>query len=398
MAFSKALYYPTIDISDEGWLKSAALYWKEIYTIVPSSIKQPYRTETAKTLEQAKVLKPLVVSLYRKDIDNLDKDIEEYLKSREGQAVLLSGYSPHLYSPSFQRSSAQSSVHETQGRKRNISSILPFFAPVEPNDSQELFSVHAEKLPSRYADELRGALGDASAEWFEFDQGFANFLMTLLATHLSKRAGAALLTDRLVYGKLASTAQLDIKVASPFVDRTAQGTLANITLEGIRVDKTTPVEKILKFREDYGDELGQFRIKVAELTKVLSESDADSLTLEELIQQVRDIYVNNLEYVDTSIKRALNNSRIKWIAGDLLSIILFTGSYSFFSRFGVPPALSFFIGSSAWCGLRAVLYNTEKAKTLSDNSFSYLFRAKRRFHHKLVSRNEVDFWTPPPLF
>jgi len=36
--FSKALYYPTIDISDEGWLKTAYLFWDGVRTIVPESI------------------------------------------------------------------------------------------------------------------------------------------------------------------------------------------------------------------------------------------------------------------------------------------------------------------------------------------------------------------------
>ena len=35
MAFTRALYYPTIDISNEEWLKTAILYWDEINTIVP---------------------------------------------------------------------------------------------------------------------------------------------------------------------------------------------------------------------------------------------------------------------------------------------------------------------------------------------------------------------------
>ena len=38
MAFTRALYYPTIDISNEAWLKTAILYWDEINTIVPLSL------------------------------------------------------------------------------------------------------------------------------------------------------------------------------------------------------------------------------------------------------------------------------------------------------------------------------------------------------------------------
>jgi hypothetical protein len=35
MAFTKALYYPRIEVPNEGWLKTAILYWDEVKTIVP---------------------------------------------------------------------------------------------------------------------------------------------------------------------------------------------------------------------------------------------------------------------------------------------------------------------------------------------------------------------------
>jgi hypothetical protein len=41
MPFTLALYYPWIDIRDESWLKSAALYWETIRTIVPESVDRP---------------------------------------------------------------------------------------------------------------------------------------------------------------------------------------------------------------------------------------------------------------------------------------------------------------------------------------------------------------------
>lgn len=33
MAFTKALFYPTIDIKNENWLKTAILFWDEINTL-----------------------------------------------------------------------------------------------------------------------------------------------------------------------------------------------------------------------------------------------------------------------------------------------------------------------------------------------------------------------------
>lgn len=41
-AFTRALYYPFIDIQNSDWLKTAVLFWDCISTIVPESHQHPY--------------------------------------------------------------------------------------------------------------------------------------------------------------------------------------------------------------------------------------------------------------------------------------------------------------------------------------------------------------------
>jgi len=53
MLFENALYYPTIDIKDEAWLKSAVLLWDTISTIVPESEDEPYKNEWTRAFAQA---------------------------------------------------------------------------------------------------------------------------------------------------------------------------------------------------------------------------------------------------------------------------------------------------------------------------------------------------------
>ncbi|MEO6889445.1 MAG: hypothetical protein ABI456_09165 [Ktedonobacteraceae bacterium] len=62
--FTRALYYPTIDIIDEAWLKTAMLYWNQILTIVPASIQHPYNTHTSRAFQDAKVLIPYYIGNY----------------------------------------------------------------------------------------------------------------------------------------------------------------------------------------------------------------------------------------------------------------------------------------------------------------------------------------------
>lgn len=47
-----ALYYPHIDIDDGGWLRSAVLFWDQVQTIVPTSIKKPYTNSDTEICQQ----------------------------------------------------------------------------------------------------------------------------------------------------------------------------------------------------------------------------------------------------------------------------------------------------------------------------------------------------------
>jgi hypothetical protein len=65
MSFTHALYYPWIDIRDQGWLKSATLYWERISTIVPVSIENPYQSAEARILQEEGILAPIGVNSER---------------------------------------------------------------------------------------------------------------------------------------------------------------------------------------------------------------------------------------------------------------------------------------------------------------------------------------------
>lgn len=85
---AEALYYPWIDIRDEGWLKSAILYWDSVRTIVPESIDDPYSLESARALRDAGFLVPLRVHSEMEEIEQLTDDVLNYLASAERGELL----------------------------------------------------------------------------------------------------------------------------------------------------------------------------------------------------------------------------------------------------------------------------------------------------------------------
>jgi hypothetical protein len=90
MAFTKALYYPMMDIENRGWLKNAILYWDEIKTIAPASVPQPYENAEAIELYHEGVISPLYVHSEMEEIRGLKDQVAQYIDSQETDGIVLS--------------------------------------------------------------------------------------------------------------------------------------------------------------------------------------------------------------------------------------------------------------------------------------------------------------------
>lgn len=358
MAFTKALYYPWIDVRDETWLKNTMLYWEKIQTIVPASIKQPYSTKTAQEFYSEGLLEPFYVKSDMKDIDELTDDVLKYLESPEGAEVILS---------------------------KEISEYRHIHLDKLPGEIKELVRIHPDKLPheikSRITSRFEGA-------WMHVDSRFADFYMTLLASRLSEKIGGGLLTDNAMYNKLATAARLDANLSLRNIPHLlTQGTLADLILERVTIDPNTPVEKILDFRKEYSNELGRFRTKIDELTNTVS-SDQSS---DALRQKIKDIHINEVQPAIASLKEGLNDVKIKWATDNLLKVSFFSESATSIPLallgLSVPQALFAGIGVSLTAS--TILYNHEKAKTLRENPFSYVLAAESTFN-KYKSESTIN--------
>ena len=138
---TKALFYPTIEINDENWLKSTLLFWDEIRTIVPESIHSPYNNRTTSILSEREILKPETVNPDHHIVRELSENMLEFLNTEEGFQLLTS-------------SSPISRLH-----KDKMSQI-----------HSEKFGERMERLlrmhPSKMSHELRYILEDAMDDGF----------------------------------------------------------------------------------------------------------------------------------------------------------------------------------------------------------------------------------------
>lgn len=356
MGFTRALYYPTIDIADWDWAKSAALFWDNIQTIVPATIENPYQGRVTEVLHKEGLLTPYTVSPDFHIVEDLTAEVTKHLETNEGFEFLVKG-------------EHQNSFIHTDKLPRQIARIS---------------RLHPEKLSS----EIRHLIRDDIERdgWLEVDSRFAKFYMTLLANKICERERFALLTDHTLSSKLSEKAKLDnqrnvIRRERPWeyerYENTtlhlSQGLLSNLILKGIRFAPDTRTEDIIKFKGKHLDELGAFRNA---LERLVSDIPSDA-SFEAVQQHVHDIYINDFQPAYNNFQKALTGFRLKWISDNLMKITFFSS--------GTTSLLPFLIGATipqallAGAGISVVTsvisYNQDKAKMLRDSPYSYLVSA-----------------------
>ena len=364
MAFTRALYYPWIDIKDEAWLKTAALYWDQIQTIVPASFESPYSSTVARILQDEGVLSPLHVNSDMAEIEDLTDDVIKYLNSQVGMQFL------------------------TNANKETI-----HLHPEKlPRAIRELRQIHPMKMPYLLQDMLHeyGLTRKGRQGFLEVDGEFGSFYMTLLATRLAEQVGAGLVTPSIPAHSLSLQARADAEMGNMMINgdhfynehpssrrnrrrvvtrNLAQGMLVELLIEQIGVSPETPIEKIIQFRNSYSSELGRFRSKMKELTSNLP----DEATLSAMQQHVKDLYLNEVKPAVDDLKSSLTSNRIKWLANSWMKLACISvGTSSVLAGLGLATGNALLVGAGISLAGSGILYNTEKEDALRSNPYSYL--------------------------
>jgi len=368
MPFSQAIYYPSIDITDDAWLKTSLLYWDSIRTIVPESIESPYSSHTAQALQDTGFLVPLRVHSEMEEIEELVPEVLAHLSSPEGVALMAGG--------------EDGLTHDIHIEK------LPYRLGT-------LFDIHPEKLPYEIRDILgRIALRSRrSNQWLEVDERFAMFYMTLLANQLAERVDAAVVTPSPAAERVAIAARLDSQL--PLIPwhrggprwwreyeafgrrrrmprRLAPGMLAELTVQRIAISPNTSVDDLLKFKDAHKDELARFRTEISNLAAAVNED----LPIEALRQRVSDIYSNQVDPAISDLRSALDGRRIRWFAEGLLKLASLSAGPALVAA-GVPVPTALLAGAGLSFVVMGTMYNVDKRDTLRKDPFAYLLSVQK---------------------
>lgn len=365
MAFTKALYYPAIDISNEQWLKNAMLFWDTIQTIVPSSLEKPYNNYTTKAFEDEGLLLPYYVNSGMPEIESISDDVINYLDSPEALAIFNDHYTKGDYIH------PEKLPHEVKKLFDNSNSLLKITNKIFNNNKHDGF--------------------------YRVNSQFSNYYMTLLAKNISEKIGVGLLTDSPLSNSLSNLTRLDSYVTTNdnrcypdgrqlrnksinTVNKlVSSGCLASIILKDINIDPETSVASILRFRRDHSDELARFRVEIDKLTKSLDVEQP----YEALLQNMRDIVINKINPSINDLKIGLKEHSINWLHSFLIVTATTTNTIALPSiQLGLPVPIAFGASIGISVIISAVNFNTKRKKILRENPYTYLYELKNRNFNK----------------
>lgn len=351
MLFEDALYYPTIDIKDEAWLKSGVLLWDHIRTIVPESERYPYRTDCTRLLSDAKVLCPHHVSPYSVNFPMLERAVRDYLDSSDGKRC-------------FKRRNNRDC--------RSCNSFIDGIRSDKIRGEYGEFSISADKFGKGLREVIGPYVNDDG--YVITTQNFMNFYMTALANNICQQNSLALLTNMAYTSGLTNTMLQEIPNQRIGVDMLKQGLMYKMIIQGINIDPDTPINKILIFREKYHDEMGDFRKQVSDLVE---SQNTDGLSADEIVIQMKRLYSMGVLPALNNIQKALDGQRIKWVAEGGATIAV-TGLTTMLAQEAIAP-----LSSLAQIGLKIVgkafNYVSGRQRIIMEKPFSMLYRINQRF-------------------
>jgi hypothetical protein len=272
------LYYPTINIPTNSWLRHSLLYWDEVSSIVPKSWEDDILLELSPDIHylidegQFRPIKP-------EDLISVRENWEAFEEfQREFKEIVLS--------PQFQRFVNRGNLIVSRIHPNKIISNM--------NGSR----IHANKTSDSLYDFLyeQGlARRDGDYEWIQFEKSTALLYMSLLAKYLADIDSnqTTIGTDYYSYemfnfkrvGK-----EKGFPVISLILDRVLPTPLNNV-----------PLEKIVKFKNKRADNLRHFKKKLSDFQTKISNSKSQA-ELKEITIGFKETLINGVNDLDKTLK------------------------------------------------------------------------------------------------
>lgn len=350
-AFSNALYYPSIDIRNSDWLKTALLFWDSISTIVPESYSQPYRQHDTQFLADIGYLRPLIINSHNRSVVKIEDEIIDLMLSPEFKKMLCSP-----------RREQSSYIYRGKMSYRLLDSLL------ECTNKE-----YCSKEIAKDIELMNNSLNNMDAYYLPNE--FVYTYMMVLANNLCEEYSLGLVTDDVPSFNFCDTIRFDNKTTSSYNRYLDQGLLINYIINGISISPDTNFEDIVLFKKHHQDELGRFRTQLSKFIQGCKTKNSFNA----IQQEISDLYVNEFMPAFDDLKKALTSSRIKWFTETFLKVSTLSVSSTSVptALLGLPVEQAILAGVGVSVIASTISYSAHKKECLRKNPYSYLLSIKK---------------------
>ena len=376
--FESALYYPTIDIHNERWLKSAVLFWDRIETIVPESEDHPYRRRSTRILQEEGFLFPRIVNPFSDEVRGIEEDVIQFMDTPEGKKSFIKPWGVSAVSMANRRYLTEEERAYNDDRRRA-------YLTDKMSGIYRDFYIHVEKLPMMLRERLAGHVNEDGYVWAS--RGFMSFYMTLLANRICQNNRLALLTDRVNQNNLSNKILIEGLAPAGLRAREQKmkrGVMYQIIMDDIKIPPNTRMETIVQYKKDRRHELALFRAEMDRLTAF----EIEGMNAKDIEHEIWSIYTKQVKPAMDGIKATLKDSGINWWSG--LGACVFTGLLPAVLGFGADLKTNIAIGTSQCLGLAlTTVPYVRKRMEVSGSPYSYFVKLDRQLSVSWRSENRV---------
>jgi hypothetical protein len=398
--FGKALYYPTIDVEDTTWLKSAMLFWDSIHTIAPKSIENPYQLPETMICANEGYLSPIHPEVDQDILDELGELIVEASFEHDSLNNHLKIFPANLTNSDLDASDVyktiSSNAYETIRLRsgkisrtilRNISTHvlleaipdkMKFQALLDKIDDIGRLNFKGSNNPEyeQVTNQFRSMFRDKSLyddTWITMESDFANVYLSALALKLGEKHTLSPLTNN----KMAASLNRSMISASNYRGEYASSdsTLLSLVMEGIQIDPETPIKKIIAFRQKRSHQLAELAGHFDELKQTFDlENDLTDTHL-----NAQKIMCNKIQPGLKKLKSELKSQSIQSIWNGIHTATTFSIPTSSAAAYVLSEPL--ILGATAAVTLAnlGMKHYTAKQQAKRNSPYTYLLDLEKKF-------------------
>ncbi len=276
------LYYPTIDIPTNSWLRHAILYWDEVSSIVPKNWNDEIAIELSPDIQyliaegQFRPVRPEDLIINQSNLVSFEAFREEF------HSIISSAHFQNFINRN---------LYSYRSGRRSLA------------ERERIFSrIHANKVSDMtfyFLEEMGLATREDNYGWLWFEQNTALLYMSLLAKYLADIDinQTTIGTDYYTYEKFnfnRVSPENGFPVVSLNLDRVLPTPKDNV-----------PLQDILKFKEKRADNLRHFKKMLSDFQSKVAKSESNK-ELKETVIGFRETLINGVD----DLSKTLNDSKI----------------------------------------------------------------------------------------